>query len=629
MIVAALELAVARWMPMATWAADVDASMDLIERQAFAYFWEETNPHNGLVRNTTEPHAPASITACGAALSAIPIGIERGWILPADGYLRALRTLKTLAHHLEHIHGFFYHFLNFETGKRTWVSEVSCIDTAIAAAGALVAGEYFKGTEVDRLAQAIYERIDWPWFLDGEQTLQWAWKPETGFEGGPIHFSEGILAYLLALGSPTHPIRVEAWHTLWRPVSRYGEHSIVFVHDGSLFAYLLPLAWFDLRERHDVYLDYWTNARNAVLANRQFCQDHRASFRTYREGFWGLSAALGPDSYRAYGGKPGVNVHDGTVAPYAVAASVPFAPDVAWPTYQRMLDELPTAFGRYGLTNAFNLDRHYVCPYYIALDQGLTLFMLENARSGLIWRLFMSHPAAQRAVQRAGFQPGHQEEPTPLRIRRGNPAARLGIHRLTHPVGIDGDLAEWLHREPIDLTPTDQRNLEFGFVRSKTDASLDAYLGWDEERFYVAGVVRDDEIVNRHRGSMIYQDDSVELFFDLDRDGFWFNQNPFDAQVGLAPTGPTGEPQVWVWGPVNRHVPEVESAVSRRGSSYVFELAVPWSVIGGRPDMGQPFRFAVTLHDRDRDGKEAKLVWSVDKETDPGRLLFGEAWLSE
>jgi hypothetical protein len=292
-----------------------------------------------------------------------------------------------------------------------------------------------------------------------------------------------------------------------------------------------------------------------------------------------------------------------------------------------MVERLPNAFREYGLTDSFNLDREYECPYYVALDQGLTLLMIENYRTQLLWRLTSRHPAIQQALARAGFLPGAQEEPVPPRVRHGNPGARVAIPRLRQPPTLDGDLSEWRLQEPLELA-AGHRNLEKGAVSSNADASLLAYLGWDEDAFYVAGIVRDETLMNRYRGRQIYEDDCVEIFFDLDGDGFWFNQNPLDAQIGFAPTGPDDRAQTWVWGPIDQHVPQVHAASQRREGSYQVEMSIPWSVIGGRPKADRPFRFAIALHDRDdEEGKSAKLIWSVDKETDPGRLLFGEARL--
>lgn len=602
--------------------------LERLERAAFRYLWKVRDARSGLVYNTSEPHAPASPTAVGVALAAIPVGVERGWINRADGEQRALRLLRAMAR-AEAVHGFYYHFLDSRSGTRTWSSEVSCIDSAIFIAGAMVAAEYFKGTAVERTATGLINQVEWPWFLDGEETLQWAWRPEGGFEGGPMNFSEAILAYLLAMGSPTHPIPPSAWEAIRRPITRAyaSDQRMVYTADGSLFAYLLPLAWFDLQDRHDAYLDYWTNAKQAILSNIRFSQAQAGAFRTYREGLWGLSAALGPDGYKAYGAPPAERVlHDGTVAPYVVAASIPWVPDLAIAALRRMEQLSPSLWTRYGLGNAFNLDRGYASPHSIALDQGLALLMIENARTGLIWNLFMRHPVAQRGLSAARFQPGRLDEPVTPAMIPGNPGDALSIPMIDHAVAIDGDLREWIRREALELTPTNRRNVESGVFRGAGDASVVAYLGWTNETFYVAGIITDDERVNRRRGSDIYKDDCLELFWDLDGDGFRFDGNPQDVQIGLAPSGPEGTRQLWAWGALKRIPQEVQAAVKRERKHALFELAIPRALLPGLTP-GRPIRFGLAYHDRDLDGKTAKLHWSIDTASAPGTILFGHLTL--
>ena len=601
--------------------------LDRIERAAFAYLWEEQDPRTGLVYNTTEAHAPASPTACGVMLSAIPVGIERGWIRREEGYRRAKQLLQTLSGS-EKVHGFYYHFLDPRTGRRTWNSELSCIDSSILFAGALVAAQYFAGTEVARLAQQLVLGAEWPWFLDGEDTLRWGWRPESGFEGGPMEFSESVLAYLLAFGSPTHPIPSDSWDAMRRPITATsGGHRLVYTPDGSLFAYLLPLVWFDLRNRHDAYLDYWTNAKAAILANIQFCRDHRTQFRTYREGLWGLSAALGPDGYKAYGAPPAVKfTHDGTVAPYVVAAAMPFFPDIALDTYRLMERLAPALWTRYGLGDALNLDRNYACPQTIALDQGLALLMIENARTGLLWNLFMRDTIAQRAVAAAGFRPGSLEEPVASAMTPGNPGALLAVPMIDHAVTVDADLSEWIRHEAIELSPTQRRHIEWGFIRGAADASVLAYVGWSKDAFYAAGIVTDDEIVARRHGAQLYQDDCIELFWDLDGDGFRFDGNPSDVQIGLAPGGPGEAGQLWAWGALNRVPDGVQAALKQEPGRFLFEIRVPLSMLPGLTG-ATPARFSLAYHDRDHDGKGAKLNWSVDTASHPGTTLFGRIHL--
>jgi len=603
------------------------SELDRIQRAAFDYMWEHRDPKSALVYNTTESNAPASPTACGVALSAIPIGIERGWITRKDGYRRAQQLLKSLGKAPRH-QGFFYHFLEPRSGKRTWHSELSNIDSAILFAGAMVIAEYFENTTVAQAANRLIEGANWPWFLDGEEVMQWGWTPERGFEGGPMHFSEAILSYLIGLGSPSHPLPKDAWAAMRRPVATTADGSakMVYTPDGSLFAYLLPLAWFDLRHQHDAYLDYWTNATTAIHSNIQFCRLNQASYRTYAEGLWGLSAAIGPDGYKAYGAAPAVRTaHDGTVAPYVVTASLPLVPDLAIATHRRMKELAPDLWTKYGLGDALNLDRRFVCRDTIALDQGLVLLMIENMRTGLIWRLVMRHPIAERAMAQAGFMPGARSEPlTPSSIP-GNPGASMTIPLLDHAVSVDGALSEWIRDEAMDITPSGRRHVESGAVRDAKDASVLAYTGWDREAVYVAGIITDDELVTDAAGADIYQDDCLELYWDLDRNGFRFDKNANDVQLGLSPGGPDGALQLWAWGALNRLPDEVQGAVRRDGPYTFFELRVPIGLLPGFVD--RPAKFSLSYHDRDTGEKPAKLHWSIDTASDPGTILFGDVAL--
>ena len=301
-------------------ADDYDKFLDNVERQAFDYFLNETNKDTGLTLNTTEPGSPATNAASGFTLSAMVIGAERGWISKDGAYKMCLKILAAFKK-MEKFDGFTYHYFDINDRSRRWTSEVSCIDTALFLAGAITAGEYFKGTEVNTLADELFKEVNWAWFLNNERCLQMSWKPEKGFFGRIDSFSEGIICYILAIGSPTHPVPKESWDSFARPISQYGGYKLIYVSDGGLFQYLFPLAWLDLRDVHDKYADYWQNAIKAIKANKKYCLDNSDSFVTYREGFWGLSASLSPDGYRNFGARPGRNKDNGTVAPYAVAGS--------------------------------------------------------------------------------------------------------------------------------------------------------------------------------------------------------------------------------------------------------------------------------------------------------------------
>lgn len=383
-------------------ALDDDALLDEIARRAFAYLWNEANPRSGLIRDRSTPGAPASIAAVGFGLSAIPIGVERGWISREEGYERALRTLTAFASgQVAGYRGFFYHFVDMETGHRVWASELSSIDTALFIAGALTVGSYFAGTEVAELADALYAAVEWDWMRNGRTTLSMGWKPETGFL--PYHwnhFDESLLLYVLAIGSPTHPVPAAAWHAVARP----WRDGVIAAPGGTLFVYQYPLAWLDLRHVRDAYANYWENAVRAAVRNREFTRARADAYASYAGDVWGLSASDGPFGYRAYGAEEGN--HDGTIAPYASAASVPLVPDLALRSIRGMLERYGTlVWGRYGFVSAFNADLGWYSDAYLGIDLGITLLMIENYRTGLVWNLFMRHPAVQAALQLIGFVP--------------------------------------------------------------------------------------------------------------------------------------------------------------------------------------------------------------------------------
>lgn len=380
---------------------DDEALLEAVARRTFDYFWFEANPANGLVRDRSTGGSPSSIAAVGFGLSAIPIAVERGWITREEGYDRALTTLNTFAAGgVEGHQGFFYHFIAMNTGRRAWNSELSSIDTTLFIAGAITVGQYFRGTEVQTLAEQLYQAINWQWMLAGGATVSMGWFPETGFLPHRwAHFDEGLLLYILGIGSPTYPLPPESWDAVVRPV----RDGYIYLPAETLFVYQFPLAWLDLRGKSDAYANYFNNTARACERNRQFSIAHQDAFATYRQDVWGLSASDGPFGYRAYGAAPGN--HDGTVAPYASLACLPFTPEIALQALRGMLREYGSlVWRRYGLVSAINEDRQWYSTEHIGIDQGIILLMIENYRSGLIWELFMASEHVQRATRLIGFK---------------------------------------------------------------------------------------------------------------------------------------------------------------------------------------------------------------------------------
>lgn len=395
----ALMLAASTLMPAVAEGASSDEEfLEKMEYDSLSYFAHEANPANGLVKDSSRPGAPASVAAVGFGLTALCIGDFRGWLDTEQAYKRVLATLIAFRDKIPNEHGFFYHFLDMRTGARVWGSELSSIDTALFVAGALLAGEYFKGTEAEKVSNEIYRRVDWPWMMNGRSVMCMGWKPEEGFlDYYWDTYSEAMILYVLAIGSPSHPISKEAWLAWKRPVASYKDFEVIHSYTGSIFTYQFSHAWIDFRSLYEGKTDFFTNSRSAIMANKQFCVDNSRLYRTYGENCWGLTASIGPEGYKAYGAEPGEAFNDGTIAPYGMAASLTFTPTAAL----NGLKELNSRhgrflYGRYGFKDAFNTDRDWWAEEYLGIDVGITMLMIENYRTGMIWNKFMELKPVKR-----------------------------------------------------------------------------------------------------------------------------------------------------------------------------------------------------------------------------------------
>ncbi len=582
-----------------------DQLLEAISRKAFDYFWLEANPRNGLIKDRSTPQSPCSIAAVGFGLTAIPVAVERGWISYADGYKRALTTLKTFAGgKVEGRKGFYYHFVDMHNGKRVWNSELSSIDTAILIAGGLVCGEYFKETSVEKYANKLYEKVDWQWMTNGEETLTMGWDPLTGFLHSRWNgFNEGILAALLAIGSPTHPLSPEAWQQIYRPVKN---GTYINLQDEVLFVYQYPLIWFDLRDKEDYYANYWQNAIAATNYNRLFTTFNK-SFATYQRDIWGLSAGDGPTGYKAYGAFK--DKHDGTIIPYASVASLPFTAEESMKAIRGMLDKFgPLVWRKYGFVSGFNVDRQWFSSQHIGIDQGDMLLMIENYRTGMIWEYFMRHPSAQKALKLAGFVDSTSEYAvTPAYAVEYETAMLLPSQkkaeapRVRTTVLIDGDLSEW-QGIPSNLVDEDM-NVPDGNItkvdKSKMKLHSYFYSQWDDECLYLAAEVTDDIIVNNlspaERGSF-YRSDSIEFYIDPGRSGggaglFKLAVLPFDT---LGNTHGARHEDARP-GPIEVMAPKTKIAARKTATGYNVEVSIPFEYLGVTPESGLVLGFCHTV----------------------------------
>lgn len=397
---------------------DEEAFLDLMQRRCFQFLLDTTY-ENGLTRDRFfndrratgdtigEGTDPASIATGGFYLSALTIGVERGWITEAEGRERALTLLQTAANDLPTYHGYFYHFMTPDGQPSDEpFREVSTIDTALFIAGALQAGEYFGGG-IKEQANALYERVEWGALFNWYTYLfHMGWDESRGVFGEYGSFSEAFLLYLLAIGSPTHPVPAESLYNQALPKGSYGlSGDMIYTYGGQLFVYQFPQIWFDLRDCSDAFgVNWFENTRQAVQANREYCIANAE--RGYSEYLWGLSACDGPNGYEAYGARPAIcNSDDATIPPYAVASSLPYDVDNAMPALKHLYSAWgDTIWGEYGFADAFNTVNGWVDEYCIGIDKGVTLLMIENYRSALVWNSFMKNEHVVRALTRTRFQ---------------------------------------------------------------------------------------------------------------------------------------------------------------------------------------------------------------------------------
>ena len=391
-----------------------DQFLEAVENASFLYFWEQADPLTGLVKdrntvNATGKGPPkkevvASIAATGFGLTALCIGHKRGYVSLSNAGGRVLATLKFLSKNMPTHRGFFYHWANINTGERMWDSEVSSIDTAILLCGVLTCREHFRYPEITRLADLVFNRVDWTWVAEDTSLLSHGWTPEIGFL--PYrwdYYSELMIMYLLGLGSPTHPLAQTAWNAWKRKTYEYagmrylGSYAPLFVHQYSQ-------AWFDLRGKRDQHVDYFKNSQIATEVHRRFCLDLASQFHDYSDDLWGITASDSQNGYVVWGGPPEVGPIDGTVVPSATGGSLPFLPEATLRVLKNIRYRYaPRTWSRYGFINAFNPLKGWYDTDVIGIDTGITMLMAENLRTGFVWDTFMRSREAQRGLQRAGF----------------------------------------------------------------------------------------------------------------------------------------------------------------------------------------------------------------------------------
>ena len=437
----------------------VQGLVNELEQRTFAFFWDSASPVNGLIPDHYPGESFSSIAAVGFGLTAYGVGVERGYITRQQAIERTLTTLRFFDTAPQNdsqddasgYRGFFYHFLDMRSGKRFahW-TELSTVDTTLLLGGVLFAQSYFDRDtpsehEIRALADRIYRRVDWNWVQVRPPLISMGWTPEGKFiphdwEG----YNEAMLLYVLALGSPSHPVEPEVWSAWTSTYARsWGKfHGEQLLNFGPMFGHQYSHVWIDFRGIRDAWnrehdLDYFQNSRRAVIAQRNYAIANPGRWTGYGANIWGLTASNGPGGmlvegprqrryygYTARGAGLGYLVDDGTIAPTAAAGSIAFAPELVIPALEEMKRRYgKDIYGSYGFMDAFNPSFHvhtelrtgkvvpmgWVDNVQLGIDQGPIVLMIENWRSGFVWDVMKKNPYIRRGLQRAGFQGGWLE----------------------------------------------------------------------------------------------------------------------------------------------------------------------------------------------------------------------------
>lgn len=426
--------------------------LDSLLRETFDYFLKAVNKRTGLIADKTMPGSPSSIAAVGLGLSTYVIAVKRGLLSRQEAIKKTLNILRFFDKGKQGpeedamgYKGFYYHFIDMETGARVWDCELSTVDTGFFIAGALSAACFFTldneaEREIRDLADKLYRRVDWVWALDGRKTITHGWKPGTGFLPfrWDMEYNEALLLYVLAMGSPSFSIGEEGyreWTSTFKLKSAYG---IEFIYAGPLFIHQLSHIWIDFRGIKDDYnrqtgIDYFENSKRATHVQRQYAIENKQEFAHYGENCWGFTASDGPGpesitvdgklrvfyDYIARGAPYGPD--DGTVSPWAVVSSLPFAPEIVIDTIRHAIEKLNLRSHEWhGFDASFNPTHPektrnpngWISPWKFGLNEGPIILMIENFQTGFLWELMKNCPYIVEGLMKGGFKGGWLETHT-------------------------------------------------------------------------------------------------------------------------------------------------------------------------------------------------------------------------
>ena len=419
-----------------------EEDLEQLQRNSFMYFATLASSTNGLIPDSTRQDSPASIATVGFGLTAYTIGVSRSYMTRAEAAERTVTTLRFFSESVQSEapdatghKGFYYHFLDMQSGRRAADCELSLIDSSLLLAGILAAATFFDGDvpaerQIRELADRLYRRADWCWALPGRKTVAMGWKPECGFLNYDWDgYTESMILYVLGLGAPMHalPTRVYgAWTSTYQWENLYGYE---FLYAAPLFIHQFSHLWIDFRGIQDDFMrrmgcDYFENSRRATYAQREYAIRNPGGFKGYGARCFGTTAGEGPgaqthrvdgtqrqfEGYTARGIPYGPD--DGTISPWAALASLPFAPEIVLPTLPYLRENFPATTHTRAFQRSFNPSfpgdgaAGWIAPELCGLELGPIVLMIENYRSGFVWKLMRRCPYIVRGLQQAGFSGG-------------------------------------------------------------------------------------------------------------------------------------------------------------------------------------------------------------------------------
>jgi hypothetical protein len=419
--------------------------LDSLSEQTFNFFWDLADTSKAQVPDRWPTKSFSSIAATGFGITAYLVGVDQGYITREQAAQRILTSLTFLANApkgeaatgVAGYKGFFYHFLDRDSGLRFQQVELSTIDTGLLMAGILSAQSFFDQDaplekQIRDLCDSLFLAVEWDWAMNGQDVMSMGWHPERGFINANWQgYNEAMILYIMAMGSPTHTIPASSW-SAWTSTYQWGNYfGQEHVNFGPIFGHQYSHMYIDFKGIQDQYMrekkiDYFENSRRATYANRAYCISNPGGRIGFDENVWGLTACDGPGNdknanpnisfmgYSARGVAQWYVQDDGTIAPTAAGGSIPFAPEICIPALEEMARKYgDKIYGQYGFIDAFNLTiinkdgtQGWIDTDYLGIDQGPILIQLSNYRNGFVWGLMKKNKYIVDGLKKAGFEGG-------------------------------------------------------------------------------------------------------------------------------------------------------------------------------------------------------------------------------